>query len=445
MWTAGKANVRLFDLFGNPVEPTAQSLSFEPYYLTGTPAEVKSALLKSGFRANAPVELTARKMGNRLWVEAHNNTGSTGTVEAPVAGKNVEFDFRLDPKYNTVELPGNLAVNFDGRFARDAAFLGKLPLEVKLNDGTPVRLEIQGSDLIVSATVKDANLMPPPGEGLYAGSSLEVFLDNAPFRELKRDFGGAQYVFSALPSKTTGKTVQRVKSELTGATATVTKINGGYSLTAKIPLSELNLRSLAGISLELNRAGAAEKAKLVPGKEKSYCERFHYPIIETATENELPNPNFDAVKFNAPETWNYSFPGAAELHCGPELGIEGNGLEFRLPVPAAVPTMLDHTIKVQPGKYTKGIFSGWVKLDQITSDHPRHGDGGFRLAVNFKRSGVSLGRDRKTDIVGSTDWKLVQWIFDIPANTDYVRFTSGLNPGATGNVRFDNLKLQLLP
>ena len=122
-WTAGKANVKLLDCFGNVVKSGEKVLSYEPYYISGTYKEVEKALKKSTFKVDSPVELFGRFFKDMLCIEAVNACGTTGIVEAEVGGEVVNFDFSMDNGRNFINFGKAKSVPEKVKLLRCRAYL----------------------------------------------------------------------------------------------------------------------------------------------------------------------------------------------------------------------------------------------------------------------------------------------------------------------------------
>lgn len=443
-WIPGKGSAQVLDLYGNKVSAKSYALQFEPYFISGNPAEVKKVLAGSKFKVKDPVELSGRRCGDTLYVEARNRTGVPGFVESKVGGLPVRFSFELDPEYSTVELHG-LKENPEKVRMVPQTPLYTLPASAKLSRGTPVSFSVEDGKLKLVLDVADSRLKAAEGANLWTGSAVEVFLDPAPFRNLSlNEVKPYQFAFSALPSNT-GVTAISTRNPKTAANRNVARDEKGYRMEISIPLSELPKSPVYGIDIEVVRAGEKQKESLGKDPGNSFRRRLHYHLIRMPDGGVLSNGDFARVSYGDPADWVYPVRSGVTVKCAPEFGRTGNGLLIE--VGKALPeeeVLAGQTVRIKPGEYVRGSFQVLARFENIRARKDGRGRNGVIFAVGYSRGRTALSIDKlKADLTGDSGWTLYQFDFKIPASSGYLRPVIGFGPETTGRLMIDSATLTL--
>lgn len=442
-WVPGRSSAQVLDLYGNKVSAKSYALQFEPYFITGTPAEVERMLTGSKFNVADPVELFGRRCGDSLFVEARNRTGVPGIVESRVGDLPVRFSFELDPEHSTVELRGVKSVPSNVRLVPQTPSY-TLPAEMKLTRGTPVKISAGNGILKLVLDVADSNLKPAEGAGLWDGSAVEVFLDPAPFRNLAlNEVKPYQFVFAVLPS-TTGVTAVSVRNPNSAATRSVARTANGYRMEILIPLAELPPSPVCGIEIEIDRAGEKRKESLGNDPGNSFRRRLHYHLIRVPGAGAPPNGDFSRVSYGDPANWCYPVRSGVTVDCSPKYGRTGNGMRIEVKKPGPGQILAVQTVPVKPGEYTHGSFQVLARFENVRALKPGRGRHGVVFAVGYNRGRTSLSLDKlKSDLTGTAGWVLYQFDFKIPAFADHLTPEIGFGPETTGSLMVDHATLTL--
>lgn len=443
-WTPGKSGAQVLDLYGNNVQAGPLPLQFEPYFITGTPQDVKRMLTGSTFKVDEPAELFGRRCGDSLFVEARNRTGVPGIVDSKIGDLPVRFSFELDPEYSTVELHGVKENPKNVRMVPQTPSY-TLPASAKLTRGTPVSLSVEDGKLKLVLEVADPRLKAAEGANLWTGSAVEVFLDPAPFRNLSlNEVKPYQFVFAALPSST-GVRAVCTRNPKTAAIRSVARDAKGYRMEIMIPLSELPESPVYGIDIEIVRAGEKRKESLGGDPGNSYRRRLHYHLIRMPAGVLPPNGDFARVSYGDPANWVYPVRSGVTVKCAPEFGRTGNGLLIE--VKKAQPeegVIAGQTIRVKPGEYTRGSFQVLARFENVRTRKNGRGRNGVIFAVGYARGRTTLSIDKlKADLTGDSGWTLYQFDFKIPASSGYLRPVIGFGPETTGRLMIDSATLTL--
>lgn len=443
-WTPGPGRARVLDLYGNERSGRSHELSFEPYFLTGTPAEVKTMLTGSTFQVENPVELYGRRCGDRLFLEARNRTGIPGIVEGRIGDLPVRFSFGRE-EFSLIELPAAKEVPANVHLVPETP-AHTLPATVTLSRGTRADLSLENGCLKIVLEVADPHRKAAKGHALWEGSAVELFLDPAPFRHLDRnEIKPWQYAFAVRPS-TTGVTVYASRNPATAATRKVTETDTGYKMEILLPLAELPASPVYGLDIEIDRVGEKLKESLGSDPGNSYRRRLHYHLIRLPGGELPPNGDFARVSFGDPANWCYPVPSGTRVDCAPEYGRNGNGLRIRTTKPVPEKVTITQTVPVEPGKYARGTLQVLARFEQVQTTGRGRGRHGVILAVNSGRKRSSFSEDKlKSDLTGTAGWTLYQLDFPIPADAGTLKPEIGFGPATTGSLSVDSVRLQLFP
>ncbi len=437
IWSAGKANVKVLDLYGNQVKSGSVALSYEPYYISGTYAEVVKALKNSAFKVASPVELYGRFFGDNLFVEARNTAGTNSLVEGTIGSTPVTFDFSNNSERTLLclgkvdEVPAQIKVA-----KRTPAH--KLPYNAALAKGSKVTLSIQGKYLKLTAKVAERDLKPADKDHLWAGSAVELFIDPEPFFNQNVDkVRIMQYVFSPIAS-TTGVTFKAVHNKNSQAACSTVVDESGYVLTALIPLSELPKTDILGIDVTVGKRGVRQKEGIGDDPGNSYRRRGHYHLFRLSGVPALGNCDFSASQMGDPEYWCYVIRDGVKVDAADGVGV------IEVSKNQKSPACFYQQCSVTPGKYKRGTLQVKVKYENLKTAKTGRGRHGLHIAANYRGNSTSYGFDKmKKDITGSADWQILQMDFKIPAKTSYIQPHVGIGVNTTGKVTVDGIKLFL--
>lgn len=437
IWSAGKANVKVLDLYGNQVKSGSVALSYEPYYISGTYAEVVKALKNSAFKVASPVELYGRFFGDNLFVEARNTAGTNSLVEGTIGSTPVTFDFSNNSERTLLclgkvdEVPAQIKVA-----KRTPAH--KLPYNATLAKGSKVTLSIQDKYLKLTAKVAERDLKPAEKDQLWAGSAVELFIDPEPFFNQNVDkVRIMQYVFSPIAS-TTGVTFKAVHNRNSKASCSAVVDENGYVLTALIPLSELPKTDILGIDVTVGKRGVRQKEGIGDDPGNSYRRRGHYHLFRLSGVPALGNCDFSASQMGDPEYWCYVIRDGVKVNAADGVGV------IEVSKNQKSPACFYQQCSVTPGKYKRGTLQVKVKYENLKTAKTGRGRHGLHIAANYRGNSTSYGFDKmKKDITGSADWQILQMDFKIPAKTSYIQPHVGIGVNTTGKVTVDGIKLFL--
>lgn len=440
IWTPGKADVQIFDCFGNPVS-TPLRLEFSPCYMTGRPAEVAKALAGSTFQAETELRFLARKAGNELHAEVCNLTGTPGVFESEFAGQPLTLHFTAErdslpvvlkaPEKWTEELP--------------EVPLHTLPCALKLSDGTEVRCSVYDEMFQITADIRDPMICPGSGTKFWEGSSVELFFDPAPFANLRdsRPPFHYHYVFSILPTEEI-PAVFRDRKQPTLARRTVKFMDGGYRIHIRIPLKELSPALDLGFDFVVNRAGKTEKAGLGRPLNQAHRTRFGYPVLRLS--GGVRNGDFSEERNGAILEWNKNRNVDCRLLHGRLYGLRGCGIRIENIRPQRTPAQIYQEIKIPAGKFRTGILQVTARYEEVRCGRPGKGTGGFDIAPSFRKGWTSFGSSAVgRDLTGRAEWKTYLFEFSIPPDSDRLFPRVGLGPYAIGRVDLDEIRLTLIP
>lgn len=437
VWTPGKANVKLLDCFGNIVKSKAISLSFEPYYVSGTRKEVEKALRNSTFKVDSPVELFGRYFFGNLFAEAVNVSGTSGIVETQINGVPFKLDFGMKSDRTVVDLgkvktvPANIKM-----FASAASHV--LPYNTTLSQGSKISLSANKKDLKLVCEVADSNITAAEKDALWTGSCVELFIDPAPFEKLAVEkVPIMQYIFAAVPS-TTGVTFKAVHNKASKAVAKVTRTAKGYTVTAVIPLDELPSGNVWGIDAVITRTGVKEKESIGNDPKNSYCKRGHFHLFKVPVRNVLLNSDFSSSSFGDPAVWCYTIRDGVSVDCNDGIAV------IKVDKPHSKPNLFGQHITIAPGKFKRGTLQVKMKYDDVKTVKSGRGWNGVQMVVNYTGNNASYSFDKlKKDITGSADWQVWQMDFIIPSKASYLNVQTGLGKDTTGTVSVDQVNLIL--
>ncbi len=434
-WVPGKSSAQVLDIYGNPVRGKEHTLKFEPWYVTGTPAEVRKLLKNSQFLLKNPVEIRARRFGNTTFFEGQNLTGLPIEVEARIDALPVEFSFRNDPLLNTIAIEG-----FRGSLKGLTAFIPdtpafSLPARLALENGSTAEVSSDGKTLTVNVDVRDSKVRPE--KVFHQGSCVELFLDDQPFRSLALNriypnqfYGTPDGNKGILKKGKKGNIPFDFKAEKTAS---------GYRAEFRIPLTG----EYFGMDLIVTRGdGSKERIKGISGS--SYQDRFHYPLFRNKTSGTLKNSSFEQSQLGEADFWFHPVRFGTHFRCAGDLGYHGGGMSLELSKEQAELTTVTQQIQFPPGKYQKATLSFLAKLDNVKTTSEGKGKHGLFVRCSMKRHGETpVEQYRKQDIAGTSGWKLYQFPVTLKNNTDFLNVELGLGKATTGKIVFDDIRLEL--
>ena len=433
-WIPGRASTQILDIYGNPVKGMEFNLKFEPYYVTGTPAEVEKQLRHSEFRLRNPVKIRARRFGSTTFFEGRNMTGLPIEIESKIGSLPVQFSFRQDPVRSTVGVEGFQTPLTGIPLIPDTPAVS-LPANMELENGSSAEVSSDGKHLIVKVEVKEAN--PRTGKVFHEGSCVELFLDEQPFRDLDLN---ATYPLQFYGTPTGGKGVlKRGKAQKEPFEFQVQKTASGYQTVFRIPVQSEYL----GIDLIVTRGnGSKERIKGVRGM--SFKERFHYPLIRTGKGELLKNGSFERTRFGSPDFWFHDVRFGTRFLCTEKSGYTGNGMSVELSREQTVPAVIYQRVEFPAGKYRYAVLSFLAKMEKIKISSEGKGKHGLFIRTIMNRHGQNYAEAfLKKDIADNGGWKLYQIPVELKNNTDFLTVELGLGSATTGKATFDNVRLEL--
>lgn len=440
IWTPGKADVRIFDCFGNPVSAPLR-LGFFPCYLTGHPAEVAKALTGSTFQAETELHFLARKAGNELHAEVCNLTGTPGIFESEFAGQPLTLHFPAER--STLPLVLNAPEKWKGELPEVP--LHTLPCKLKLSDGTELLCSADNETIQFQADVRDPMIRPGAGTKFWEGSSVELFFDPAPFADLRnpRPPFHHHYVFSVLPTAEI-PAVFRDRKQPTLARRTVRFIDGGYRIHIQIPLKEFPPAQYLGFDFIVNRAGKTDKAGLGKPLNQAHRTRFGYPVLRLP--GGIRNGDFRKERNELPLEWNKNRNIDCRLLYGRQYGLRSSGIRIENVRPQKAPAQIYQEIRIPAGQFRTGILQVTARYEEVRNGRPGKGAGGFDIAPSFRKGWTSFGSSVSgRDLTGRAEWKTYLFVFSIPSDSDRLYPRVGLGPFAVGRVDLDEIRLTLVP
>ena len=378
-WTPGKAAVQVHDIYANPVKEKEYRLRFEPYYLTGSPAEVRKALKNSEFKLENSVGLHGRRFGDTVYFEGKNLTGLPIEIESRIGGTPVMFSFRFDPVRDTVAVPG-----FKGN-AGNAVMIPdtpgyELPVRLEMEKGSTVEIGRNGSALTVTVNVKEVS--PKAGKVFHEGSCVELFADTEPFRRMELN---AVYPrqFYATPEGGCGELKRGKAQPKGGFTCRTAKTADGWSAVFELPLSAFG--EIAGLDVSVGRAdGSKERLKGISGS--SFKNRYHFPLFRIRELPDVKNGGFEQSAYGAPDIWGTAVQNGMTYECGPQYGVRGNGMKISVSKSCSIPAAVSQTVRFPAGKWSKAYLSFRAKLENVKAFNGKDdGRGGLMIRVGMRR------------------------------------------------------------
>lgn len=435
IWIPGESSAQVRDIYGNPVREKNYALRFEPYYISGTPAEVEKLLKGSEFRLKSAVEIRARQFGNITFFEGKNLTGQPIEVEAMVGSLPVTFSYRRDPVFNTIAVDG-FQGSLNGISRLPVTPSGDLPTDRKLENGSSARISFDGKNLVVKIDVQDPQIRN--GNVFHEGSCMEVFVDPEPFRNL-----GVNAVyplqFFGTPDGRSGALKKGRKQDFAFAFQSV-RTESGWKGEFQIPLQA----DYIGMDVIVTR-GDGEKERF-PGisRAASFKERFHYPLFRVCGKNRVRNGSFEKQTVGIPDHWFYTVRHGCTFAGAP--GYTGHGMAVEVAKPQHFPALITQRVDFPAGKYKRGTLTFLAKLENLQTVSEGKGRHGLAIRLAMNRGGESYTEKfLKKDLAGSRSWKLYQIPVTLKNNTDFLEIKLGIGSGTTGKVIFDNVKLELEP
>ena len=437
-WNAGKANVKIFDLYGNKISSKNIELSYEPCYITGTPAEVRKALKGSTFKVASPVELFGRFYKDNLYVEARNITGVNGLVDGEIGNAPITFDFSINPNTTLLCLGKVKDVPTQIKMAKTTP--GHiLPFSTTLDKGSKITLSADKKFLKLTADVSDNDLKAAKGSELFNGSCVELFIDPAPF--FNQDVEKVkilQYIFAPIPSVDDGITFKAIHNPASKAQCSTVKRDGGYILTALIPLEELPAAHIVGMDVVISRNAVKHKEALGDDPANSFRKRHHYHLFAFPERKTLGNCDFSASKYGDPEYWCYLVREGVKVNAADGTGV------IEVTKPQNTPICFTQSCSVVPGKYKRATLQVKIKYDDLKTAKPGRGRHGLHMAVNYRGNSTSYSINKqKKDLTGSADWQIYQIDFIVPEKTSYLSPMVGIGTNTVGKVTVSGIKLFL--
>lgn len=435
-WIPGKAAVRVFDIYANPVDGREHRLRFEPYYLTGSPAEVRKALTTSEFKLENPVDVYGRRFGDVVYFEGKNLTGQPIEIETRIGDHPVMFSFCHDPVRSTIAVPGFRGTPGNVSMIPDTPAY-TLPARLAMEKGSVVEAARKGANLAVTVRVNEAP--SKAGAVFHQGSCVELFTDAEPFRHLDRSTAHPRQLY-ATPDGASGE-LRRGKLQPKGSFACKTSQTAdGWTAEFELPLSAFG--GIAGLDVIVTRAdGSKERLNGISGT--SFRDRRHFPLFRIQKLPDVKNGGFEKSAFGSPDIWGVTVRSGMEFDCGPQYGVNGNGMRISVSKAQTIPAAITQTVDLPAGTFSKAYLSFRAKLDRVkVSGGKDNGRGGLLIQVGMKRSGSNYAAERlRKNIVGSTGWKFYQIPVLLRNNTDFLSVTLGLAPQTTGSVLFDDIAL----
>jgi len=323
-WTskANSSNLRFLDMWGNHERVGSKGIRLElnPIYVVGKIKDVKNYFRQSKFRLSSPLKITGRFFKEDLYLNAKNMSGTSFTPEAKFNSvkklnlpKSVQFVFMGNPDcsiflpqvakenissagaaFNVIVKNSNIGSGeiklLPSTSAYHLPFTGSKPLELKLLQGSIVKLLAEKDYLSITVSVKDENIVSPKRHQPWSGDAVEIFVDTAPFANLERNLirGGEgalpvrQYVIPAKPIAGNKQFWTNNKS-LYHPTVKTQKFSKGYKINIQIPWKAIkpsgNRYGIYGIDIEVDHVkviGAKNTKETLSGKPgKSYNMRLH--------------------------------------------------------------------------------------------------------------------------------------------------------------------------
>ncbi len=435
-WIPGKADAALLDLYGNPLKSEERKLDFNPCFITGSPEAVVKRLKDSRFAVENPVELHGRRFGETLYLEGVNTTGVPGEFMVETAGETIQFSFRNHPESAVAAIPVPKEIPAGIRMAPETGS-HTLPAAITLSKGSQAQLTSDGKSLKISLDVADAKPVPARDRALWEGSSVELFLDSAPFRRMAvNEVKPYQYIFAALPSATLVEIIA-TRNPDSKASRKVTLRDGGYRMELEVPLAELPYAAIYGFDLEINRPGQP-KESLGSRPGQSFKERLHYHLLRIPEREFLRNGDFAQAEFGDPAWWVYPVRHDASIQVedGKATLVNRNSGNKEV--------ALSQRIAVTPGEYSKGTLTCRLSYRDLKAAAPGRGRHGLLLELNHGKGWQNYAADtRKSDIEGSAESQVIQFDFRVPPAADWLNFRIGLGNRTTGTVVVESIQLTM--
>lgn len=439
-WIPGKAAVQVHDIYANPVKEKEYRLRFEPYYLTGTPSEVRKALKNSEFKLENPVGLYGRRFEDTVYFEGKNLTGLPIEIESQIGGVPVMFSFRFDPVRDTVAIPGFKGKTDNAVMIPDTPGY-RLPVRLTMEKGSTVEIARKGAALMVTVNVKEAS--PKAGSVFHQGSCVELFADAEPFRRMELNAIFPRQ-FYATPEGRSGELKKGKVQPEGGFSCRTGKSADGWNAVFELPLSAFG--EIAGIDVSVGRAdGSKERLKGISGS--SFMNRYHFPLFRIRELPDVKNGGFEQNSYGSPDIWGTAVQNGMMYECGPQYGIRGNGMKIAVSKPCSIPAAVSQTVRFPAGKWSKAYLSFMAKLENVKALNAKDdGRGGLMIRAGMKRSGYDYTAQMlRRNVTGTSGWKLWRIPILLRNGTDFLEVSIGLAPRTTGTVLLDDVSLTFEP
>lgn len=499
----GTTGIAVLDLFGNPLPAGAElRCSTDPLFLRGDPAAIAVLFRASRWQVAEPVQLSGRQIAGRLHLEAANRTGQAGQVQItfPASGLPAvacgftggeRFTALLPPVALPAQLPwiasdggeqvaaGSLAVT-----ARETVLeLGK-PLRATLPQGTVLTITALAGHLAIAAEVPEAAPRPAPGEALYEGSALEVFIDADPgFRpDCEAMTLGSermpvtQYIAAALPSasgRTLWSRAQRASATASAARSERTRSASGWTVRLEVPWGEIvapgGLAPAIGLDAEIDRfgaTGALVKESWGPKPGESHRSRGHYAVLVLPPEVVAGQGERALQLFAATPIADSSFTGSGAwlvqgghpaLRIADGMGFAGTrGVDIAVTpeVAASLPGRLAVfqrlPCQARSGKLAEVRFL--LRTTDLRALEERLPSGyrcGFAAYLHFydgeaKRHLNNEGLGLSKAILGTQEWTLMGFRTPIPDAATELTLSLGTMGRVSGRIQIDDVDIRYI-
>lgn len=480
-----KCDVKLLDLFGNPIKKEQNvELSYEPMFVRGSLAQLKAFFQNVRFVPKKSCRIFGRQIKNRIYLTAVNLTGQPGIMEIDF-GKvhnlpSVCFEFLKDRDDSTVDFP--VAENADYRnlpfsIHTMGAELGggkiemlpdtkvyEIPTQAKqvaefeLSRGSTIRIWSEEEQLRVTAKIKTERIHQAAGDELWTGDAVEIFVDPAPFSKPNHNqiistnpLDCYQYVFAGIPSKN-GKSVLGISRKNqnfhTQATVKTTLTENGYWLDIRIPWDEIRpqYNGMIGLEVEIARPGETGwKESLSDAKKPAFAQRRHYPLFQAKFPHVVSNGDFADTAYGDAAQWMFGAQTKESRNrCVPKTGIDGrNAVEFR-----CSKLNSDHwgQFIFQQLEVPAWVRGAWVSVlaEMPECSLPNAQFYRWRPHGFFITLGKSdMSYDRNMEFSKPFPWTLFQYYTPIQKGTDKLDFYSGLRQ-ALGLLRIAEVRVEFV-
>ncbi len=211
-------------------------------------------------------------------------TGSNGVYTAKVPAANTDkLTAKLQSKVSVKLLPETKVFTLNS---------GTNGIEMTMKKGSKLLVKLDDKNLYITLNTSDKTLTPANGGSLWTGDALEIFVDQAPLKNLHIDtfpnakFTVNQYIIAAVPSTTGDKAIMLLNGGQgkTQATCKTEKTSDGYCMNVEIPLSELpelkKANTVVGMTFQRCTGSRAQGKEFLYSTKPAHQQRSNYPLFK---------------------------------------------------------------------------------------------------------------------------------------------------------------------